>query len=55
MKQTINNSQFIDAFRDCDRFDQFGHSALNLLFEHFESREGDTGEEMDLYMVNECF
>ena len=58
MKQTITESQFIDAFRDCGRYggdnDNFTYEALQLLFEHFQEYEEDTGEEMELDPIAIC-
>jgi hypothetical protein len=54
MKTTITKSAFIDAFRAMDRFDQFGHEALGLLFDYFEQLEADIGEEMELDVIAIC-
>ena len=54
MKQTINSCQFVDAFIQHDRFNQFGRPALNLLFDYFEELENDTGEEMELDVIAIC-
>jgi hypothetical protein len=50
MKQTINQSDFIDAFRSYDRFDQFGYAALCSLFDYLE----DMDEDMDLDVIALC-
>ena len=54
MKQTINESQFVDAFRDHERTEQFSRDALCLLFEHFEALEQDTGKEIELDVIAIC-
>ncbi len=54
MKQTIGLSQFRDAFRACDRQDQFSYEALGLLFEYFEEYEAETGEEIKLDVIGIC-
>jgi hypothetical protein len=54
MKTTINQSEFIDAFRRCDRYDQFGYDALVSLFDYVEQFEQDTGEEMELDVIALC-
>lgn len=54
MKQTIGQSQFIDAFRSMGRYEQFGYAALCELFEYFESVEDDTGEEIELDVIAIC-
>jgi len=46
MIQTINQSQFIDAFRAMGRKDQFSYNALCALFEWLE--EIDEGYDLDV-------
>jgi hypothetical protein len=54
MKQTVNFSAFVDAFRAHDRYDQFGHSALRALFDYLEELEQDIGEEWELDVIALC-
>lgn len=54
MKQTINFSDFVDAFRAYDRYDQFGYQALMVIFEYLEEMEESTGEELELDVVSIC-
>jgi len=54
MKQSVNFSQFVDAFREFDRFDQFGYDALRVLFDYFEQYENDTGEQIELDVIAIC-
>lgn len=54
MKTTINQSEFIDAFRRYDRYDQFGYDALVSLFDYVEQLEDDCGEEMELDVIALC-
>jgi len=54
MKQTINFSDFVDAFRAYDRYDQFGYQALMVIFEHLEELEESTGQELELDVVAIC-
>ena len=54
MKTTVNKSEFIDAFRRYDRYDQFGYDALVSLFDYMEQLEEDTGEEMELDVIALC-
>ena len=54
MKQTINASAFIDAFRAFNHYDQFGYKALTILFYYLEDLEQDTGEEMELDVIALC-
>ena len=54
MKQTVNSSDFVDAFRTHNRMDQFSYEGLKALFEHLEQYEEDAGEEMELDVVAIC-
>lgn len=54
MKQSINFSQFVDAFRAQDRYDSFGYNGLRILFDYLEQYEQDTGEEVDLDVIAIC-
>ena len=54
MHQTINRSQFHDAFHEAGRGGQFSYEALDALFSHFEQYEEDTGEEIELDVIAIC-
>lgn len=54
MKQSVNFSAFVDAFHAFDRYDQFGYSALRVIFDYLESYEEDTGEELELDVIAIC-
>ncbi len=54
MKQTVNFSDFVDAFRAYDRYDQFGYQALMVIFEYLEEMENSTGQELELDVVAIC-
>jgi len=54
MKQTIYESDFIRAFENAGRKDQFTREALIALYEHFEQLEADTGEELELDVIGIC-
>ena len=41
MRQTINKSQFRDAFSDMGRGNQFSYDALGLLFDYLEEMDED--------------
>ena len=47
MIQTINVSDFGDAFRACGRADQFSYEGLGALFEYLEDFDGG-GYELDV-------
>lgn len=54
MKQSVNFSAFVDAFRAYGRYDQFGYDALRVLFDYLEEYEQDTGEELELDVIALC-
>jgi len=54
MKTTVSNSDFIDAFRAYDRYDQFGYKALNVLYEYLEQYEEDCDTEIELDVIALC-
>lgn len=54
MKQTINRYEFVEAFRSMDRYDCFGYTALQALFDYLEDYEDSTGEEMELDVIAIC-
>ena len=54
MKQTVNFYDFERAFRDHDRYDQFGYTALKALFDHMEEFEEGSGEETELDVIAIC-
>ena len=54
MKQTITQSQFIDAFRDYGREDNFSYAGLMALHEWLEQYEKDTGIEIELDVIALC-
>lgn len=54
MYQTINFSDFCDAFRRLDRHEQFSYAAKRALFDYLESIENDTGEKIELDVIALC-
>ena len=54
MKQSINFSAFVDAFRAYDRYDQFGYQALRVIFDYLEQYEQDCNEELELDVIAIC-
>ena len=54
MQQTITFSQFVDAFRDCGRYDQFGYNALRVLFDYLEACEEATDIQIELDVIALC-
>jgi hypothetical protein len=54
MKQSINFSQFVDAFRAYDRYDSFGYDGLRIIFDYLEQYEQDCNEEIELDVIAIC-
>lgn len=54
MKQTVNFSAFVDAFRAYNRYDQFGYEALQILFDYLEEYEESTGEDLEPDVIALC-
>lgn len=54
MKQTVNFTAFLDAFNNAGRQDQFSYEALQAIFEYIEDYEQDTGEEVELDVIEIC-
>ena len=54
MKQSVNLSQFRQAFTDAGRANQFSYEALGMIFGYFEEIENDTGEEIELDVIAIC-
>ena len=54
MKQSINFSQFIDAFKAHDRYDGYGYEALKVIYNYLEEYEEETGQEIELDVVAIC-
>ena len=50
MYQTVNKSQFCDAFHAMGRADQFTYDGLGMLFDHFE----DTAPDAELDVIAIC-
>jgi len=54
MKTTVTDQDFIQAFRNYGRQDQFTSAGLRALFEYLEQYEEDTGEELELDVIALC-
>ena len=54
MKQTINFSQFCDAFHNMSREGDFSYEGKKALFYFLEEMEEDTGEEMEIDVIALC-
>lgn len=54
MKSTVSEFDFVDAFKQCGRADQFTRSARLAIFEYLENLENDIGEEFELDPIAIC-
>lgn len=54
MKQSINFSDFVDAFHAHKRYDSFGYNGLRIIFDYLEDYEDQTGEEIELDVIAIC-
>lgn len=54
MHVTINSFDFIKAFEDYGRENQFSREALFALFDYFEELEQDIGEDIELDVIGIC-
>lgn len=54
MKQSINREQFVQAFKDANREDNFSPLGRRKLFDYFEQLEEDLGEEIELDVIAIC-
>jgi hypothetical protein len=54
MKQSINFSQFCDAFARMGRNEQFSYLAKRVLFDYLIKYEGSAGHEIELDVIALC-
>ena len=54
MKNTINFTDFTDAFLNMNRQEQFTYEGKKALFEYLEEYEESTGEEVELDVIALC-
>jgi len=52
--QTVSLCDFMDAFRQCGRHEQFTRNALVALFEYLEALAEDIGEPVELDCIALC-
>lgn len=53
MKETVNESRFLEAFRQV-RPNQFSRAALVALFDYLDSLEQELGEETEFDVISLC-
>jgi len=54
MYQSVNQFDFVHAFTQCGRKDQFSHETLKALFSYLENLEEDLGEPIELDPIAIC-
>jgi hypothetical protein len=54
MKQTVQQQDFLDAFRNYGRADQFSRAGLIALFDYMEEYKAGTGEGLELDVIGLC-
>ena len=54
MIRTINQYDFIDAFRKMGREESFSYNGLVALYEYLEMLEDDLGQEIELDVIALC-
>ena len=54
MKTTIDFYDFERAFRNMDRYDQFGYDGLKALFEYLDELDESCGTETELDVIALC-
>lgn len=54
MKSTVNLCDFINAFENHERTNQFSDEALEALFNYYEDLEAETGDEIELDVIAIC-
>ena len=54
MKQTVQQQDFLDAFRNYGRSDQFSRAGLIALFDYLEDLEAGCDEETELDVIGLC-
>ena len=52
--QTVNEWEFIRAFQDMGRGDQFSREGLRALFEYLDDASRDLGEDVELDVIALC-
>ena len=54
MIRTINQYDFIDAFKKMGREENFSYDGLNALYDYLEMFEDDTGQSIELDVIALC-
>lgn len=51
---TVDKHDFVDAFRRCNRQDQFSYEGLEVLFDYLENLSEDIGKPIELDVIALC-
>ena len=54
MKTTVCRYTFEQAFKQADRFEQFGYDGLSIMFDYVAEYEASTGLEVELDVIAIC-
>ena len=54
MKETVTQTMFIDAFRECNREANFSYYGRIALYEYLTQLEEDCGIEIEFYPIDIC-
>jgi len=52
--QTLNKTQFVNAFDEAGRGNRFSYEAREMLFEHYEQLSDDIGEPIEMDVIEIC-
>ena len=52
--QTLAQGDFVDAFKQSSRKDQFSHDALEAIFNYLDTYSEETGENIEFDIVSIC-
>lgn len=54
MKNTVYRNEFVDAFREAGRGDNFSYAGLNALYDYFEEYEESCDCEIEMDVIAIC-
>lgn len=54
MYTEVTFSNFVDAFRDMGKEENFTHDGLRILFDYFEEYENSTGKKIEFDVIGIC-
>jgi len=54
MKKSVYKNEFVDAFKEMNREENFSYEGREALFDYLEEYEEETGEEVELDVIALC-